>query len=212
MLFQSISRNSTLLALFALITTATIAGTYLSTKDRIAENIRASQERALLEIFPKETHDNEILNDTLDIADEELLGLRKKKQLFLAKKSGKTVGVILPLTAREGYTGDINLIVGIRKNGSIAGVRVLSHRETPGLGDKIEIKKSDWITRFNDKSLRIPKASSWAVKKDNGVFDSFTGATITPRAVIKSIKQSLLYVEQNSAQLFPTAATKVQER
>jgi len=94
-------------------------------------------------------------------------------------------------TARKGYSGEIRLLLGIDENGKLLGVRVLKHTETPGLGDKIEVNRSDWITRFNGLSLGNPPEAQWAVKKDGGPFDQFAGATITPRAVVNGIRDGL---------------------
>lgn len=197
MLGASISRNAILLGLFAAVSTSIIAGTFLSTEPIIRDNIRQAEAQALLEIFPEDTHDNSMLDDAHPIADSEWLGLRSEKKYYLAYENKKLVGVILPATARDGYTGDIDLIVGIHPDGKIAGVRVLAHRETPGLGDNIEYKKSRWLDGFIGKSLTNPNIDRWAVKKDNGVFDQFTGATITPRAVTAAVKRTLQYFSAN---------------
>ena len=194
---QSISKNSLLLGLFAVLTTGVIAGTYLSTRGLIQENIRHAEERALLQIIPKSRHNNSMLDDADTVADSELLGLRETKKFYRATQNGEFVGAILPATARDGYTGDIDMIVGINNDGSIAGVRVLSHRETPGLGDQVDYKKSHWVDGFIGKSLNNPDESKWAVKKDKGVFDQFTGATITPRAVTAAVHRTLLYFDTN---------------
>lgn len=201
MLGASISRNAILLGLFAALSTAIIAGTFLSTKPMIRENIRQAEAKALLEIFPEDTHDNVMLDDAFPIADSKQLGLRSEKKYYLAYQGKEVVGIILPVTAREGYTGDIDFILGITPEGQVAGVRVLAHRETPGLGDAVEYKKSRWVDGFIGKSLTNPTTDRWAVKKDNGIFDQFTGATITPRAVTKSIKQALQYFEANQQTL-----------
>jgi electron transport complex protein RnfG len=193
MLLESISRNSILLGLFAVATTAVIAGTFLNTQSAIEENIRNAEKRALLEIVPRQRHDNSMLDDFMAVNDEQQLGLRSEKKLYIAKKSGDVVAVIIPATARDGYTGDIDLIVGINTDGTVAGVRILSHRETPGLGDKVDYKKSQWVDGFIGRSLLNPLKEQWAVKRDGGEFDQFTGATITPRAVTKAVKQALEY-------------------
>lgn len=202
MLGQSISKNAFLLGVFAVLSTVIIAGTFLTTAPTIKNNIREAEAKALLEIMPASTHDNSLLDDSLPVDDSALLGLRETKKIYLAKQTGKAVGAIIPVTARDGYTGDIDLIVGIWKNGQIAGVRVLSHRETPGLGDAVDRKKSHWVDNFSGKSLQNPKADLWKVKKDGGVFDQFTGATITPRAVTRSVKNALLYFQDHRQQLF----------
>lgn len=204
---QSITRNSMLLALFALGTTLLISGTYLLTKDRIAVEQRKAEEKALLEIVPATRHNNSMLDDIIAVdASTEGLNLRGEKQVYLAKQDGKAVAAIIPVTATDGYSGDINLIVGVNVDGSIAGVRVLSHRETPGLGDKVDLKKSDWVLGFNGSSLQNPKLAQWTVKKDKGHFDQFTGATITPRAVVSATLRALQYADAQRNILFANAA------
>ncbi|ARN75042.1 electron transport complex subunit RsxG [Oceanicoccus sagamiensis] len=197
MLGESIGRNSLLLGFFAILSTAIIAGTYLGSQDIIRENIRQAEERALLEIVPKSRHNNSMLEDAHGISDSDMLGLRSEKKYYIARQDGEAVAVIFPATAREGYTGDIDMIIGINVDGTIAGARVLSHRETPGLGDGIDRKKSAWIDGFINKSLLNPTVELWKVKKDKGVFDQFTGATITPRAVTQTVLQTLQYFNQH---------------
>jgi len=200
---QSISRNSLLLALFAVATSLLLGGSYLATKDRIAASVRAAEEKALLQIVPRDRHDNSMLDDTLPVGPEaEGLGLRTGKQIYLARRASEIVTAIIPATARDGYSGDIDLVTGVNPDGSIAGVRVLAHKETPGLGDQVDLNKSDWLLGFEGKSLRNPVPAQWAVKKDRGVFDSFTGATITPRAVVATVKRTLEYAAANSETLF----------
>jgi electron transport complex protein RnfG len=104
--------------------------------------------------------------------------------------------------APNGYSGKIHLLVGVFADGSVAGVRAVKHSETPGLGDAIETQKSDWIFSFNDRSLSSPVPSNWLVKKDGGDFDQFTGATITPRAIVLAVKNTLLYYQQNADSIF----------
>ncbi len=197
MLGESIGRNAILLGLFAVISTAIIAGTFLGTRGTIGENIRQAEEKALLEIVPKSMHNNSMLDDAYPIADSDLLGLREEKQYYIARQDDSPVAIIMPATARDGYTGDIDMIIGINIDGTVTGVRVLSHRETPGLGDAIDRKKSDWVDDFGTKSLLNPTIDQWKVKKDGGVFDQFTGATITPRAVTRSVLKALQYFEQH---------------
>ena len=203
MLRQSISRNSALLAAFAVCTALLLTGTYLLTDERIASQIRQAEEKALLEIVPKSRHDNSMLDDTLPVGPgAEGLGLRQEKNIYLARRGGEVVAAIIPVTARDGYSGDIELIVGVNADGSIAGVRALSHKETPGLGDKVSLNKSDWILDFNGRSLENPLPARWAVKKDRGVFDQFTGATITPRAVVAATLRALEYARGHRKTLF----------
>ena len=120
-----------------------------------------------------------------------------KQTAYIARKNGRAIAMAITSTAPDGYNGNIELIIAVNIDGSISGVRVLKHQETPGLGDKIERRKSAWITSFNDKTLLSEKDSRWAVAKDGGMFDQFTGATITPRAVVKAVKKAALYLTTN---------------
>lgn len=195
LLSLSISKNSVLLALFALATALLLAFTQAGTKDRIEKAERAAAQKALFEVMPREQHDNDMLSDTLAVEEQyaELLGLRSDNPIHVARRQGQPVALVIPAVARDGYGGDIKLLVGVTTQGTITGVRVLAHNETPGLGDKIELKKSPWILNFDGLSLNQPPEERWAVKKDGGTFDQFTGATITPRAVVNRVKQVLRY-------------------
>ena len=144
-----------------------------------------------------------MLDDTIAVGPQDAgLGLLEDKNIYIARQGGKAVAVIIPVVAPDGYSGDIELIVGVNREGSIAGVRALSHRETPGLGDKVDINKSDWVLGFDGRSLTNPDLNGWAVKKDKGVFDQFTGATITPRAVVAATLRALQFAEANRKTLF----------
>ena len=208
MLGQSITRNGILLGLFAVFTTLLIAGTFLQTRDRIALEQRKAEEKALLEIVPRTRHDNSMLDDTVTIAaDAPGLGLTEPRQAYIARQGGRAVAAIIPVTAPDGYSGTIDMIVGVNVDGSVAGVRILSHKETPGLGDKVDIKKSPWVLDFDGRSLTNPTPDGWAVKKARGVFDQFTGATITPRAVVAATRRALEYANNEQARLYAPLAT-----
>ena len=209
MLRQSMTRNSVLLAIFAVCTTLLITGTYLLTEDRIALEKRKAEEKALLQIVPRERHDNSMLDETIAVGPASAgLSLGEEKRIYVARQDNEVVAVIIPATAPDGYTGEIDLVVGVNSDGSIAGVRALSHKETPGLGDKVDLKKSDWVLGFNGHSLENPTLAGWAVKKDKGVFDQFTGATITPRAVVAATLRVLQYAQANRASLFDSPDQK----
>lgn len=205
MLGASIGKNSLLLAAFALVTAGVLAGTYQLTRDKIADAERLAAQQALFEIVPRQSHTNDLLQDTIPVPPEawEQLGLVTGAEIHLARKNGKVIAAIISTVAPDGYSGAIRLLVGVKRNGSVAGVRVLSHNETPGLGDKVELKKSDWILTFAEKSLGQPPAEDWQVKKDGGVFDQFTGATITPRAVVNQVRRVLEFVEEYRGSIFP---------
>ncbi len=203
----SIGLSGTVLALFAAVTSIAIGWTYLTTKGQIDFEVRRSEARQLLEVFPANTHDNEIVDDTFELdAGTPLLGIRETRRGYRVRINGDVIGVILPTTARDGYSGDIRALVGVRQDGTVAGVRVVAHRETPGLGDKVDIRKSDWVTDFNSRSLADPALPGWNVKKDGGVFDQFTGATVTQRAVIFATRRALEYANLHKAKLFETEA------
>lgn len=194
---QSITRNAIGLALFAVITAGTIALTHAFTQERIQDQVRQAEAGALLEILPEDLHDNDLLQDTVNIGPSDKLGLKTGAQAHIARQDGAVTGIILPAVAPNGYSGEIRMLVGIDDSGEILGVRVTQHRETPGLGDKVETKKSGWIYSFNSKSLESIPSDQWAVVKDGGQFDQFTGATITPRAVVSAVHGALQYFEEN---------------
>ncbi len=200
MIGKSISVSSLILGAFAAVTASLIAFTFKETEDQIAEQERRAAQKALFQIVPQVRHDNDLLSDTISLSpgDYERLGLPADSKVHVAKKDGHIIAYIVPAIAPDGYSGDIKLIVGINVDGTIAGVRALSHKETPGLGDKVDVNKSDWILSFNGKSLINPQKNQWKVKKDGGEFDQFTGATITPRAVVKQVKAVLELSIQNT--------------
>ena len=205
MITRSMSANAAILALFALVTAGTLAITQINTRELIERSIRTASAKALLEILPLERHSNDILVDTYPIPEEywSPLGLSKGGQINLARdEDGTITAVIVPAVAPDGYSGPISLLVGVNRDGTLAGVRVTAHSETPGLGDKLELQKSDWILQFNGRSLENPAPELWKVQKDGGAFDQFTGATITPRAVVNQVRQVLEVVARNHERIF----------
>jgi electron transport complex protein RnfG len=199
--------TAAILLLFALIGTAMVAYTYDSTREQIAANERATLLRKLHRLIPPESHDNALLQDTLQVQNRTLLGTADPVTIYRARMQGKPVAVVIAAVAPDGYSGTIRLLVGINVDGSLGGVRVIAHRETPGLGDAIEEERSDWILGFTGKSLQNPPLDKWAVKKDGGAFDQLTGATITPRAVVKAVRQALLYYRDHKNALFAPGET-----
>jgi len=205
-LSQSIVKNAVGLALFAMVTAGIIALVQYNTKQQIADNIALAQARALYEITPEHTLDNDLLADKLDLTSNALrstmninaLGkLPDGSSAYFAKKGGLVHTIIFPVISPNGYTTDIHMLVGVKLDGTLAGVRVVDHKETPGLGDKVEVKKSNWINDFAGKSLHNPSKDNWKVHKDGGHFDQFTGATITPRAVVGAVYQTLEFFSKN---------------
>ncbi|WP_105101856.1 electron transport complex subunit RsxG [Microbulbifer pacificus] len=211
MLTRSIGMNATVLALFALVTAGTLAVTQITTKEPIERAIREASARALLEILPIDRHSNDLLVDTYPIPKQywAMLGLKQGGDINLARQSdGAIDAVIVPTVAPDGYSGPIQMLVGVNRDGSIAGVRITNHAETPGLGDKVEVKKSDWVLSFNGKSLDNPGRDMWKVQKDGGAFDQFTGATITPRAVVKQVRTVLDFVAEHQNAIFSAPVSK----
>ncbi len=197
---RSMLKNSLVLGLFAVVTVGLVALTQLGTAQRIAEAERAARNRALSELLPAGSYDNH-LQDAVRVLRDPLLGSEGDSPAYLASLGGQPTAVILQVSAPDGYSGSILLLVGIQANGQLAGVRVIRHKETPGLGDKIELAKSPWVRAFDGKSLAQPDESGWAVKKDGGEFDQFAGATITPRAVVKAVHHALQYFDAHRAEL-----------
>lgn len=148
-----------------------------------------------------EANDNNLLKNIVEIPPNDLLGNKIPSKAYLAKHDHKLAAVILEAIAHDGYSGDIKLLIAIRADGTISGVRVLAHKETPGLGDYIDIAHSDWIKLFNDESVEKTPVEQWHVKKDGGKFDYMAGATITPRAVVKAVLKALQFFEQNQRML-----------
>ncbi|MCG7200007.1 electron transport complex subunit RsxG [Marinobacter pelagius] len=200
-LAQSIRRSAIGLGLFAIITGGSIAVTQALTEERIQEEAARAEARALFEIIPESRHDNDLLNDTVRLPASERLATPGPVTVWVARRDGEPTGFIMPVVAPDGYSGDIRLLVGIDLQGTVLGVRVVNHKETPGLGDRVETKKSDWIYSFEGRSLDNPEPRNWNVKKNGGVFDQFTGATITPRAVVKAVQKSLIYFRQNRREI-----------
>lgn len=203
-----ITLTALLLFLFAAVGTALVAFTFENTHERIAANERAALLRNLHVLIPPASHDNDIFNDIIEVTDPDLLGSTEPVTVYRARKAGWPVAAVLTPTAPDGYNGAIKLLVAINLDGTVAGVRVLSHRETPGLGDAIEAERSDWIRGFEGLSIGNPPLSGWAVKRDGGRFDQFTGATITPRAVVKAVKKALIYFKRNQQRLFERHSTR----
>ncbi len=203
--YQSVWISGVLLMLFAAFGAGLVGVTHRLTDARIAENQRQAVRETLHQVLSPSAYDNRPLEATVRIPPTPKLGLKEASKAYVARQGGAPVAVVLRPVA-NGYNGSIRLMVAVRFDGRIAGVRVLSHRETPGLGDGIERRRSDWITTFDGQSLGRPPPSDWKVKKDGGVFDQFTGATITPRAVVATVRATLEYVATHRAALFEAAA------
>lgn len=173
---------------------------------RIERNVAERLMRSLNDVLDPSLYDNDLAGTQLWATDPDLLGTPDSVRVFVATRGGQPAAAIFAAVAPRGYNGPIALLVGVDTQGVVQGVRVTAHRETPGLGDRMEISVSDWITGFNGTSLSTPPLPQWAVATDGGRFDAFTGATVTPRAVVQAVRDTLIYFEENQGQLFARAA------
>lgn len=200
-MLNTMRRHGVILAMFAAGTTALSALVYTLTKETIAEQAAIVQKKLLDQVIPNDLYDNELTKECYLVTNEAILGNKQPRRLYLARKNGEPVAAALETTALDGYSGAIHLLVGADFKGTVLGVRVTEHHETPGLGDKIETRISDWITHFSGKKIASDNDPKWAVKKDGGEFDQFTGATITPRAVVNATKRTAVLMQQIPQQL-----------
>ena len=203
--------TSAVLVAFAASGAALVGLTFHQTKDDILENEKLTLLKKLNNIVPASRYDNDLLHDTVVITADALLGTEQDTLAYRARNDDKNIAVVLSSIAANGYNGSIYMLVGIYADGRIAGVRIVKHRETPGLGDVVSISKSDWILGFDNRSLDDPQPRLWKVKRDGGIFDQFTGATITPRAVVEAVHNTLQYFEKNKTMLFDKTTEQVKQ-
>jgi electron transport complex protein RnfG len=197
-----------LLAVVAFLGVGLLAAVHELTKQRIAEQEAAALRARLGEVLDPRRHDNDLVSTMLTVTAPDRLGHDRPVRVFLARLAGRPAAVVVETIAPDGYNGAIELLVGVDLAGVVTGVRVVRHRETPGLGDPIEARRSDWIEGFNGRSLGDPPAARWTVRKDGGAFDQFTGATITPRAVTRAVARTLELVEEEQEGWFLIPAAK----
>jgi Na+-translocating ferredoxin:NAD+ oxidoreductase subunit G len=199
---RSMLRAAGILACFAVFGALLVSLTWESTEERIAANERAYLLRTLADVLPEGAYDNAVHEDFVTVSDATLLGTSAPVTVYRARLRNQPVAVVMTPVAPGGYSGPIRLLVGILADGTISGVRVVAHRETPGLGDKIEVERDDWILDFDGRALGRPPPAQWAVRRDDGVFDQLTGATITARAVVSAVRDTLIYFEIHRDTLF----------
>ncbi len=203
------------LVFFAVLGTTVLASTFFLTHDAIVKSEEGEKLKLITQIVPPAVFDNDIVQDTLVIPPDPLLGTEDDTTAYRARLNGEPSAVVLQAVAPDGYSGRISLILAVRPNGELTGVRVVAHKETPGLGDYIELPKGPWIKGFDGKSRTTYSDADWKVKKDGGKFDYMTGATITPRAVVKAVNKALIYFANNRDKLLgekPAAQEKGQQK
>jgi electron transport complex protein RnfG len=198
---QTLTKNGFMLGAFAVVTTALIALTFYATAPRIEHQQKQKLLSVLNEVVPSDLHTNALYADCAEVVSP-LLGNLEPHLIYRARTGDTPQALVVEATAPNGYSGNIHMVIGVDTSMQVLGVRVIEHKETPGLGDKIELAISDWITQFSGKVFNEESLNSWQVKKDGGEFDQFTGATITPRAVVGAVKNALLFVKSEQASLF----------
>jgi len=197
--------NAAALGAFAVGTALVLGITFTATREPIAESQRLAEEKALLAVIGDQPYDNDLINDQIQLSPDMAAQLNTEANARVIRNNGTILGFILPAVAPDGYSGNIGMLVGMDTQGNLLGVRVVEHRETPGLGDKVDTQKSDWILQFTGLSLENPDENQWFVRKDGGQFDAFTGATITPRALVNMIKTTLVNFRDNTDELIKLA-------
>ncbi len=198
----SIWASGLILAVLAALCTALVSFTHRVTTIQIIANEQAYLEQSLARVLAEIPYTNKLSDSTIIIQPPHELPGAAPAIIYRAYHNSDPVAALFVVTAREGFTGPIKLLIGISMSNHITSVRILEHRETPGLGDLIESSKSDWIKQFRDASLESPVEDDWSIKRDGGVFDQLTGASVTPRAVIKAVKSTLQYFEANRDTIF----------
>ncbi|EGQ9095950.1 MULTISPECIES: electron transport complex subunit RsxG [Vibrio] len=195
-MLTAIRKNGLTLAIFACATTGLVALTQYLTKDQIKVQEQKQLLSVLNQVIPENMHDNALAQACTMVTSPDL-GTLRAMPAYLATKNGEPTAIAIESIAPDGYNGEIKVITGIDNQGNILGTRVLNHQETPGLGDKIDLRVTDWILSFTGKQVTENNWNSWKVRKDGGDFDQFTGATITPRAVVKVVRNTVNYVNQS---------------
>lgn len=185
------------LVVVAMLATALLVGIRALTQDRIDAAERRAQRQALAIVLPPSLYDNDPLRDSVRVIAPEWLGTPASVDVRRARRNGYPTALVLQAIAPDGYGGPIALLIGVDDGGRITGVRVTAHQETPGLGDAVEIRRSDWIARFSGRFLGDPPDAGWTVKRDGGDFDQFAGATQTPRAVVKAVHRVLEFLRRH---------------
>ncbi|MEO2280951.1 electron transport complex subunit RsxG [Pseudoalteromonas pernae] len=200
MIVSSMVKNGAILMAFALVTTGAVTLVQQFTAPTIAVQEKKQLQGLLHQVLPESAYDNELYLDCTVVTDPEL-GSNEPHTVYRARNQGEVIALVMQSTAPNGYSGNIELLSAIYPDGTVAGVRVTKHNETPGLGDKVEPKRSDWINSFSQQQVLNAGDSRWAVKKDGGMFDQFTGATITPRAVVGAVKNTVIYAQAHFSEL-----------
>ncbi len=190
------------LALVIAVAIAVVALVAILTRDRIAANERAWFVERLEALTPASLRDNDLYTDRIVVTAPEMLGTSAPITVYRARRAGNPTAAILTAVAPDGYGGPIDLLIGVNYDGTLLGVDILRHSETQGIGDGFAPHRSNWLETLIDKSLGNPPAVRWTIRKDGGEFDQFTGASITPRAILKAVRRTLEYYSSHRERLF----------
>lgn len=199
---RSVTRQAFTLAVIAAGIAILLAAVAQLTSERIARNQQAWIKQHLDALLAPGSYDNDPLTDAISVTAPDLLGSSQPVPIYRARRGGEPVAAVLRPIAPDGYRGPIELLVAVRYDGTLIGVQVIRHNETPGLGDAFENREPQWLQRFRGLSLANPPATRWTVRSDGGDFDAFTGATITPRAIVKAVRSALEYYQSNRERIF----------
>lgn len=205
---SAIFRSGATLAVIASICTALVAITWHLTADRIAANDKALLEQSLQPALANTFYDNSVSESRLVLEPPHGLPGSEAAIIYRVYSGEQPVAALFAVTARDGFSGPIRILLGVNFDGVVTGVRILQHRETPGYGDKIDARKSNWVEQFASRSLQDPPATKWKIRSDGGEFDQLTGASVTPRAVIKAIRDTLMYFEAHREEIFAAPASE----
>ena len=206
-MISRVAKGGVTLAAIAAVCATLVAATYRLTTERIAANERAWLEQSLTPALGSVEYDGNLLESRRVLEPPHGLPGNDEAIIYRAYSGGEPVAALFAVTARGGYTGPIRILVGVDTTGAVTGVRILEHRETPGLGDGIEASRSDWVYQFDGRSLGDPPIAAWQLRVDGGQFDQLTGASVTPRAVVKAVRETLLYFDAHQAEIFDMPAT-----
>jgi electron transport complex protein RnfG len=203
---RAMVRSALSLALIGAAATVVLTLLAQGTRERVARNASSWIKQPLYALLEPKSYDNDLLADAITISSPDLLGSDAPATIYRARRQGQPVAAVIQTIAPDGYRGPIELLVGVAADGTLLGVQVLRHNETPGLGDAFETREADWLERFRGLSLVNPPQPRWTVRKDGGDFDVFTGATITPRAIVKGVRRTLEFYQAQRERIFATSA------
>ena len=208
---SGVIKGGVTLAAMAAICTLLVAATYQLTADRIAANERAWLERSLEPALSGVFFEGSVTESKVVIPPPHDLPGNDTAIVYRVFAEEAPVAALFAVTARDGYAGSIRILVGVGIDGTVTGVRIVEHRETPGLGDRIDQSRSDWVYQFDGRSLGSPVEANWLLEVDGGEFDQLTGASVTPRAVIKAIRDTLIYFDAHRDEIFTMPASEEQQ-